>query len=306
MRIGSSRQYKPQFGLGSGRSSNRYRAYKSGLMPDRRAFLLGAAGIVAVGATGTAATLIGRQIINNSPTGATRPVSVGNEIVEACTSTPKTVHVIFFDNSDLDDNTGLQQSTIESLTAPDRFLSQTDPGDHVYVIELTDRVSDPASLIWRGCDPGRPEAANILFTTPQILAKAREAELISPYKKAIRDAQQPMERPRTPLVEGLKALTRYLDMQVPLETRRRLLIVSDMLQHTDAATVYGSRKRSRFFFNRRAQDYLRAYATELPGAEINIGLIERFRHRDRQARLQPWFDRYFMDAGAKRPQWFRI
>ncbi len=204
------------------------------------------------------------------------------------TPPPHTVIIV-----DKTDSYSAQQTQLISdaiLRAKDRL----DLGERITIAALDDAGRyDPRGEISL-CNPGRPDQVNPLYTNPRLVQEKYESSFDVPLERALADLVQPRQAPSSPILEALarQAQTEAFARGVP---RRRVLLVSDMLQNSDVFSVYGGGAGVLPEDMPTPDDAARAleerFGDTLRGVRLEVRLIPRGRWEDLQrGRLRAYWE----------------
>ncbi len=152
------------------------------------------------------------------------------------------------------------------------------------------------------CNPGRGGQVNPLFRNPEMI-EARYATLFEgPLEQELADLVEPKQAPASPILEAMARLgqTEAFSAEVP---RRRLVLISDMLQNSDAFTAYGGGATLPEGLPSPAtvaERFARRYGRSLDGVAVEIRLIPRDRFVDMQrGALKAYWQDVFRDLGIR-------
>ncbi|MFN3834317.1 MAG: hypothetical protein ACK4NO_00305 [Glycocaulis sp.] len=111
-------------------------------------------------------------------------------------------------------------------------------GERLSLFELNHRGQVRNTNRFSVCNPGRGDQINPLYRNPNRVQMRYEALFDRPLDRALDGLLELIDSPVTPLLESLAELgTRHdFDTSVP---RRRIVLISDMLQNTQLYSVYG-------------------------------------------------------------------
>jgi hypothetical protein len=147
---------------------------------------------------------------------------------------PSAVHAILIDRSD--PITPLQQqqvvqtikSRILAARAGERFDLFVAEGDAV------NTLSPSVSL----CSPGRGTDASSLYQNPEMIQRAFEERFVRILEVELRKLLDPSSRLNSPILESIKAAAVASFGAVEAATPKRLIVISDMIQHTQLNSHY--------------------------------------------------------------------
>ena len=151
------------------------------------------------------------------------------------------------------------------------------------------------------CNPGDGRQANALYENPALLQKRWRERFAQPLEQAIGNSITAARADRSPIFETLQAVA--LSAFPPLAAStvptspRRVILVSDMIQHTPQWSFYrGQNKLSAL----RASPYYQQVRTDLGGAEVQILYVRRERSEQLQTQRYAlfWAD-YIASIGGR-------
>lgn len=105
----------------------------------------------------------------------------------------------------------------------------------IYILDETGTYSP--SPVFDMCNPGRGAQANALYENPRLVQERYEESFAAPLEGRLDELLRPGIAPQSPLLEtfaGLKSSS---------TREERLLVVSDMLQNSDAVSLYQEDER---------------------------------------------------------------
>ena len=100
----------------------------------------------------------------------------------------------------------------------------------IHVLDETGTYS--TAPVFDLCNPGRKDQANSLYENPRKVQKRFEDRFQTPLDNVLADLLRPGVAPQSPILESLIALKGVSGQQ------ERLILVSDMMQNSDALTFY--------------------------------------------------------------------
>ena len=152
------------------------------------------------------------------------------------------------------------------------------------------------------CNPGRGAQVNPLFRNPRMIEERYATLFEAPMESVLVDLVTPKEAPSSPILEAIARLgqTENFSDRVP---RRRIVIVSDMLQNSTLFTAYGGAGAmpENMPDPRDVSEAVeRRFGRHLSGTEIEIRLIPRGQYTDLQrGALKDYWDSIFADLGIR-------
>lgn len=151
---------------------------------------------------------------------------------------------------------------------------------------------DPV-YIYSRCSPGSIEDANPLLQNPRMIDDTWRAYFYEPLKDSVEAALTDGEQPSSPLSEAIYAILDRADFQVT-QPGRRFVLVSDLMQHSEAFSFYRSGADYAGFGETRL-------AGEIPGME-GVDVVARIVPRQDYdlpiADVKRFWVAYFDQAGA--------
>lgn len=151
------------------------------------------------------------------------------------------------------------------------------------------------------CNPGRGDQVNALFQNPKRIEERFNEKFDRPLETILEDLVVPKEAPNSPVLEALARLgqTEAFSNRAP---ERRIVIISDMLQNSDAFTAYGgggSIPDNMPDALTVADATMRRFGDSLDGVELEIRLIPRQRYVDMQrGALKDYWNQVFAELGV--------
>lgn len=171
------------------------------------------------------------------------------------------------------------------------------PREHLLTIYEVG-APEPKQL-FHHCNPGDPETRSTgkKLTEGKILAQTRWRQ----FKNALENAFPDVTRsaPQTPLIETIR-FVRHAEFPPASVLRSgdahagRIVIISDMLQHTDQLSHFGARLPP-------AIDAAKSYNLDLRGIDIHLRYLRVDRYRQYQQGARPhftWWREFFAAAGS--------
>jgi len=216
---------------------------------------------------------------------------------------PKSSTVLIIDTSD--PLVEYQQKRLEKLAdlLTDPKFSENElhvPRGHLLAIYEVD--SPEPKRLFHLCNPGDPEARDWHDKLNQgdILPRLRWKRFIDTLAKAFPDVTQ--STPQTPLIETIR-FVRHAEFP-PASVLRggdtragRIVIISDMLQHTAQLSHFGARLPP-------AADAAKTYSLDLRGIDIHLRYLRVDRFRQYQQGARPhftWWREFFASTATGSP-----
>ena len=198
-----------------------------------------------------------------------------------------------------DEYTETQAELIASVIR--RTQQRLDVGERMTLFELDENGRFDPRGEFSLCNPGRGTQVNPLFRNPGMIEERYERLFETPMEAALVDLVVPKEAPASPVVEAVARLsqTEAFSPDVP---RRRIVLISDVLQNSDLFTVYGgggTLPERTPPAEDVAEELASRFGDYLDGVELEVRLIPRDRYVDMQrGSLRAYLDDMFGDLGV--------
>ncbi|MEL6215932.1 MAG: hypothetical protein AAFQ99_09670 [Pseudomonadota bacterium] len=104
---------------------------------------------------------------------------------------------------------------------------------------LTPNASDPyqPTMVFSQCSPGSVDDANAFFQNPRMIDDTWRDTFYTPLVGEVETAMVDTRQPSSPLSEAVYAIADRADFQ-PSHGDRRVVLVSDLMQHSDDFSFY--------------------------------------------------------------------
>lgn len=179
---------------------------------------------------------------------------------------PVAVHVALVDLSE--PFSVIQKSNIQQRMEKFREGVRTNEKLVLYFMEeVSDALPPPA---FEYCNPGDPEDAHWLYENEKIF-KRRYNESIGKFEVQL----ETEGRTSSPVMEMLQVISvsEFSDPELAPDIQKRLLIVSDMVQHSDTYSHYRSPVRP--YSDLSSTPPFRKLSTDLEGVDVEIAYVRR-------------------------------
>jgi hypothetical protein len=147
------------------------------------------------------------------------------------------------------------------------------------------------------CNPGRGKDIPAAIGNPRLLEQKWDKQFSAPLERLFSVLLSPHEASTSPIMESIQsvAITALRGGQIDT-IPRRLVIVSDMLQHTPEYSQYDTIASFEAF---RRLPYYRRVRTDLRGIEVQIIYVRREtrQHVQGRAHIEFW-QQYLVDMGG--------
>lgn len=146
------------------------------------------------------------------------------------------------------------------------------------------------------CNPGSGEDANALYQNPRKIKQRFDERFGRPLDQALVTLTQGEEAKSSPIMEMIQNVAFAENLQGTSD-RKRLYLISDMLQHTP---VYSQYKSAIDFDAFARTDQLKRVQVALPNVAVYIFyLFRRGQEKLQTAKHTAFWERYFDSMGAK-------
>lgn len=175
-------------------------------------------------------------------------------------------------------------------------------GERITIAALDERGRTRPELSL--CNPGRGDQVNPLFSNPVQIQTRYEELFRAPLDAALSDLITPKQAPASPIAEAIVRQAQ-LDTFGPTTPRRRMVLISDMLQNSDVFTVYGGERSGVLpddlpSADIAAQLLMERFGDNLAGVQIEVRLIPRTRWEDAQRGvLRRYWENLASELGAR-------
>jgi hypothetical protein len=178
-----------------------------------------------------------------------------------------------------------------------RIGDAIEPGEMLTIATIGSDL--PAAIAFRGCSPERGDVPGIvesLRRDQDWLAVKREYEqsFLLPIHKLAEGIRLDQSSPHSPIIQSLAGVLQELGPSWSRAARRKVTLVSDLIENTRAFSQYDMGDSARSFGEVRANvPYIRDTALDLRGAAITVLYLTGMpSDRDRQG---PAHQRFWMD-----------
>lgn len=151
---------------------------------------------------------------------------------------------------------------------------------------------DPAQ-VFTGCSPGSGTEANPLFQNPKMIQQSWERKFHAPLMATTDEALRDTVAPSSPLMEAMYTIADRPDFQ-PGVPSRRLILVSDLMQHSPGFSMYKSGADEAAWSDSTLAD-MRA---GLEGVEVVARIVPRQQYALPLGEVKAFWRDWFAAAGA--------
>lgn len=268
------------------RKTSRNRVRKRGVRKTRKGSnsnlwwgVIGASVLLIIGVLAISQSLVNKKAIN--------------EYTLCHSSGPTNATVILLDVTD--PLNGTQQARLRTIINNEIALSDIDTSISMGVVsEFPDRWG----AMFSKCKPATGGDANSLYENPTLIADRYNREFLSPINEKIDTTLSSAKENQSPIMEALQALIAGSPDFSNVKGRRKIILVSDMLQHSDNLSFYRGQGWDYFV----SQDGEKRFAESLVSAEIEIIRIPRIGNNIPPDQLvEGFWTRYFDKQGSRAP-----
>lgn len=152
--------------------------------------------------------------------------------------------------------------------------------------------------LFSSCKPADGSAASQIYENPSLIGARFQEEFVAPLRAGLDEAMRAGVEDRSPIMESLQALIAETPAFETSSGAHDLMIVSDLLQHSDILSFY----RGEGWEDLRARGGTERLARSLQGADVNILRVPRpsasaLAHEQ----IDDFWARYFDAQGARAP-----
>jgi len=150
--------------------------------------------------------------------------------------------------------------------------------------------------VFARCKPATGKEASEIYQNPRMIEERYREEFLEPFEAIVSAMLDSSAAERSPIMESLQALLVSAPGFVDASYPRRVIIVSDLIQNSEAFSFYRGDTWRRFV---RSQDAERL-AGRLRGVEVEICRVPRPGAGVDKAAVDDFWVNYFDRAGASR------
>ena len=148
---------------------------------------------------------------------------------------PSQVTAILVDTTD-----GLDPiSRADILGRLDDLVSESRPDEMMIVYEASQSLANTFAPEITVCNPGDPDAADPLISSPGLIRRALEERFRTPLTRMFEDLVDSDEAAVSPVMETIQAISVTVYARGAYESiPKRLILISDLLQHSEHLSLY--------------------------------------------------------------------
>ena len=178
----------------------------------------------------------------------------------------------------------------------------------IRLYELSRDERQPARMEFRICAPAHPDQIGWfegLRRNPDIARRRYEEDFIAPLEQHLQGVLAGAGSMTSPILKTVQDMA--VDAFQPPDSRlpRQLIIVSDMVQHSEDWSFF--RDPVDFMALAGHPDYP-TMRVDLDGVDVSVLFLARrgMAGRIQASPIREFWDEYFLDQGARQPQWYRV
>lgn len=188
-----------------------------------------------------------------------------------------------------------QQNRLRTAIENEVATSSTDT---MITLGVVSEFPDRWGAKYAKCKPATGEDANRLYENPELIADRYNREFHAPIMRLIEDTLDSEAENNSPIMEALQSLVAETPDFTTAPGHKKIVIVSDMLQHSDDLSFY----RGQFWEYFVSQNGERRLARSLSGVYVEILRIPRSGgNTPPLARVDEFWARYFDLQGSRAP-----
>ncbi len=183
-----------------------------------------------------------------------------------------------------------------------RTSNRLDANERFTLFELDERGQFDPRGEFSLCNPGRGDQVNPLFSNPKQMEERYRDLFEGPMLATLEDLVVPKEAPSSPIMEALARLSQTENFSDRAD-RRKVVLISDMLQNSDIFSAYGgggAMPENAPDAETSARDLKNRFGRALDGVDLEIRLIPRERYVDLQrGALKDYWNDVFNELGMQ-------
>ncbi|WP_031434259.1 hypothetical protein [Methylomarinum vadi] len=173
------------------------------------------------------------------------------------------------------------------------FKAQLQAGTHIALYVIDDREREVIAPDFEVCAPRSSEDANAWYENPKLIRQRWLERFEQPLDRVIAGFMQPGNADYSPIMEILQVVSLSAFPPAAKSAKKKIVIVSDMLQHTPEWSHYRGQMD---FAKLRDTPYFQRIRTDLQGAEVEILYVRRDGAEKLQSKRHAYFWADFIDA----------
>lgn len=172
-------------------------------------------------------------------------------------------------------------------------LNQSSSGDYIQVLTLNEDmhlpvvgaspICSPGGMTWVNSSPGEAMSKELSLANRQL-------------SNQLQQGLQPTPKRKSPIIESFPIL-HHQATAVDADDGRRVVYVSDFLQHSPGGSIYGSRKKA--MLGESGRKFLSRYKFDADGAVYELLVIYRQKYHEQQKIMVSLLTDYLERSGAQ-------
>lgn len=216
---------------------------------------------------------------------------------------PRQVTAIVVDTTDRVGST----SRADILGRLDDLVSDSQPDEMMLVYDTsTGSLANAAAPRLVVCNPGDPDAADPLISSPELIRRKLEDDFKKPLARLFKELVDADEATVSPLMETIQTISvTVLARQRYADVPKRLILISDLMQHSEHLSLYRHPLTYDVFAGTAGAEALR---TNLRNVLVNILFVPRRAHSrlGSTIRLVEFWERWIDAQGGEFERTSRI
>lgn len=199
-------------------------------------------------------------------------------------------------------------SRADILTRLDAVVADTQPDEMVVAYSSAPiRTSgDPIEPLLTRCNPGDPESASPITSNPRLIRQRLADEFREPLDQVFGRTLDASPANASPLMENVQAISVMLfSRRQYADLPKHLVVVSDLMQHTENLSFYGEVPDYAAFARTAARS---ALDSDIRRVRVTVFLVQRETQRDigGDQPLREFWDAWIADQGGRIERFVRI
>lgn len=190
-------------------------------------------------------------------------------------------------------------SRADILGRLDDLVSDSRPDEMVIVYEASQSLTNAFEPQIKVCNPGDPDAADPLISSPELIRKKLEERYRVPLTRMFEDLLDCQEAPVSPIMETIQAISVTVFARGAYEgLPMRLILISDLLQHSKHLSLYREPLDYEAFARGTGVQALR---TDLRNVVLEILFVSRDAHSQvgSSIKLIRFWERWINEQGGQ-------
>ncbi len=189
-------------------------------------------------------------------------------------------------------------SRADVLARLDEYVAESQEDEMVVGFEVKPVGAEIDAPLLTVCHPGDPETADEWSKNPRLIRRRLEERFKKPLEDLFVDLLNRDEAPTSPLMESVQSVAvSFLGRQEYAGIRKRLILVSDLMQHTDNLSFFRQPVDYEKFAGTLGAD---ALSTDLRATAVVILFVQREAHGglSHTGVLRDFWKRWIEDQGG--------